>query len=65
MLVAKGHDVIVLDNPEPQVCTGELLRHKNNHAKYMLGNIRHRKYRLKAANDIIPQCKNVRNLPFV
>ena len=38
MLVAKGHDVIVLDNPEPQVCTGELPRHKNSHAKYMLGN---------------------------
>ena len=52
LLVAKGHDVVFLDNLELQVHMGKMPRHKNSHAKYILGDIRHRKYWLKAFQDV-------------
>ena len=52
LLIAKGHDVVVLDNLEMQVHMGKMPRHKNSHAKYILGDIRHRKYWLKALKGV-------------
>ncbi len=51
-LVDKGHDVVVLDNLERQVHMGKMPKHKNPHAKYILGDIRHRKYWLRALRDV-------------
>ena len=52
LLIAKGHDVVVLDNLELQVHMGKMPRHKNSHAKYILGDIIHRKYWLKALKGV-------------
>lgn len=52
LLVSKGHDVVVLDNQERQVHMGVSPRHKNPNAHYITGDIRYRKYWIKALEGV-------------
>ncbi|KHO45334.1 MAG: NAD-dependent epimerase/dehydratase [archaeon GW2011_AR3] len=51
-LVNAGHDVVIVDSLEPQVHNGKAPEYLNKKAKFMQGNVKDRKFMLKAMEGV-------------